>query len=51
MGVVDSPADGVGDGEASGDEDAAGVVVAVGFTADAEVHPPRTMAMAMTAQA
>src|SRR6266550_7935673 len=43
-------ADGLGDGDASGEGDPLGVAVGVGFAAAVEVHPPRTIAMAMAAQ-
>jgi transcriptional regulator with XRE-family HTH domain len=50
VGVTESLADGVGDSDGSGEEGPLTVALGVGFTADVEAQPPRTMAMATAAQ-
>ena len=51
VGVVDWLADGVGEADESGEGDPLSVGVGVGFTADADVHPAMTTAMAIPTQA
>jgi transcriptional regulator with XRE-family HTH domain len=51
VGFADSVADGVGDGEACGEGEPLGVVGGVGFTADAGLHPPRMIAIAIVVRA
>jgi len=50
-GVGESLAEGVGDGDALGEGEALAVAVGAGLSVDAEVHPARTTATAMTPQA
>jgi hypothetical protein len=51
VGVGESLADAVGDGDASCEGDVLGVDVGAGLTAAAGVQPPMTSAMAMAPQA
>jgi hypothetical protein len=51
VGDGDSLAEGVGDGDALGEGDVLAVAVGADLTADPEVHPTRTTAVAITPQA
>jgi len=50
-GVGESLAEGVGDADGLGEGEALAVGVGAGLSVDAEVHPARTTATAMTPQA